>query len=315
MANQTILLIDPDTRNLSVMEVQLRKHRYNVQTASEISQALQLIRVTPPDLIICEADVKGESGIELCKRLKGEVATSETPFIILSADLSLKVNALETGADDFLAKPVYVGELKDRLEVVLQKRKRLGLEKGQSSRFFGRLEEMDLLYLLQIIDVSRRSGSLKIEHKNQNGALWFEEGELLDAEMGHLKGVDAIYRLLTWSFGQYEFDFNKPTRSRQINNSIAEIKAEGVQRVTQWNSMCEQLPALETILRVDRSALTEREDRGEPLNHEMTQVLSVFDGYKTMQEVIDTSRLPDLDILKHLTLLYFVPHTIATRPP
>jgi DNA-binding response OmpR family regulator len=126
MANQTILLIDPDTRNLSVMEVQLRKHGYTVQTASEISQALQIIRVTPPDLIICEADVKGESGLELCERLKGEVATSETPFIILSADLGLKVNALETGADDFLAKPVYVGELKDRLEVVLQKKKAAG---------------------------------------------------------------------------------------------------------------------------------------------------------------------------------------------
>ena len=45
---------------------------------------------------------------------------------------------------------------------------------------------MGLLDLLQVIEVSKRSGCLSIEHKGQSGSLWFQEGVLHDAEMGHL---------------------------------------------------------------------------------------------------------------------------------
>ena len=163
MANQTILLIDPDTRNLSVMEVQLRKYGYVVHSTSSANQAMEIIRVGTPDLIISEMHLNDVKGLDFCRQLKNDSRTSSTPFIFLSHQEELKMGALEIGADDFLTKPVYMGELKDRIEFLLQKKQRLGLEKGQGNRFFGRLEEMGLLDLLQIVDVSRKSGQLTLD--------------------------------------------------------------------------------------------------------------------------------------------------------
>ena len=87
---------------------------------------------------------------------------------------SKRVDCLTAGADDVLVRPVYMAELKDRAEILLQKRKRKGMEQGAGNRFFGRLEEMGLLDLLQVIEVSKRSGRLQIEHRGQSGYCGFK---------------------------------------------------------------------------------------------------------------------------------------------
>jgi DNA-binding response OmpR family regulator len=307
MAKQSILLIDPHQRSLSVMEPSLRKFGYEVQCAMGRPQAESYIQLSIPDLIVTEVALQGrgsqdQDGISLCKEFKADPKLAEVPIIFVSDQEEARASCLNAGAETFLVKPVYMGELKTVIEAALKRRQRVSLEHASGDRFFGRLEEMGLLDLLQVIDVSRRSGELLIEHRGQKGSLSFKDGQLLDAQLGKLSGPDAIYRLLTWEFGQYEFDFNAPERPRRIELSIAEVKEEGLKRLDQWNQMCGQLPSLDTVLRVDRAAVS---DRGEPLSPEMNTVLRLFDGRRTMQEVIDQTGLPDLTGLNALTLLYF----------
>ena len=302
MAKHTLLLVDPDDHSLNVMEVSLRNFGYQVYSVTDAEQAWPVIRMTPPDLIISEIRLAGQSGLEFCQQIKSEAQTKKIPFIFVSDQLAQKVDALQSGADEFLSKPVYMGELKDRIEMLLNQKHRRGIETGQGSRFFGRLEEMGLPDLLQIIDVSPKEGLLSIDHKGYQGQIWFKNGEILDAKMAHLQGVAAIYRLLTWTFGQYEFDFNAQVPRNQINQPIAQIKAQGMDHVDQWNRMCEQLPSLETIFRIDQASI---DDRDEATSPSMQQILHQFDGERTMQEVIDSVRFPDLNILRDLTELYF----------
>lgn len=302
MAEQTLLLIDPNKQNLESMEVQLRKSGYEVASASSVERALQLLSVSPPDLIISEYDLGSDSAVNLCKRLKGEIATQSTPFMIITDHESKRVDCLTAGADDVLVRPVYMAELKDRAGLLLQKRKRKGMEQGAGNRFFGRLEEMGLLDLLQVIEVSKRSGCLSIEHKGQSGSLWFQDGVLHDAEMGHLNNRNAVNRLLTWEYGQYEFDFKAKARPNVIQSTLEDIRSVGLRHVDQWNKMCEQLPPLETIFRSDPAVI---EERPEPLSRLLKKLIERFDGRRTALEVINVSPEDDLDVLQGLTLLYF----------
>jgi two-component system alkaline phosphatase synthesis response regulator PhoP len=113
-----------------------------------MQSALQNIYIEAPDLIISEVDLKEDSGLDLCTQLKEQEDYNSIPMIFLSSKIEDKAKALSLGADDFLVKPVYMGELKDRMEILLQKKQRLGLEQGEGNRFFGCLEEMALLDLL-----------------------------------------------------------------------------------------------------------------------------------------------------------------------
>ena len=256
MAEQTLLIIDPNPQSLNVMEVQLRKYDYEVISANTVERALQLLSVSPPDLIISEYSLdEGEDAVNLCKRLKGEVATQSIPFIILTEHDDQKSDCHEAGADEVVAKPIYIAELRDRAEILLQKRRRLTLEQGVGQRFFGRLEEMGLLDLMQVIEVSKRSGQLMIEHQSSKGSLWFQDGVVHDAELNQLQGKDALNRLLTWEFGQYEFDFKAAPRPNMIKTELSDLRARGLSYVDQWNKMCEQLPPLETVFRQDPAVL------------------------------------------------------------
>lgn len=302
MAEQTLLLIDPNPQNLDSMEVQLRKYGYEVATANSVERAIQLISVSPPDLIVSEFNLDQDTALELCRRLKSEIGTQATPFMIITDHESKRVDCLTAGADDVLVRPIYMAELKDRAELLIQKRKRKGMEQGAGNRFFGRLEEMGLLDLLQVIEVSKRSGCLTIEHKGHSGSLWFQEGVLHDAEMDHLHNRDAVNRLLTWEYGQYEFDFQASPRANAIQSSLEEIRSVGLRHVDQWNKMCEQLPPLETIFRSDPAVI---EDRAEPLSRLLRNLIERFDGRRTALEVIDISSEDDLKVLQGLTQLYF----------
>ena len=84
MAEQTLLIIDPNPQSLNVMEVQLRTYDYEVLTALSVERALRILSVSPPDLIICEYALDaGERAVDLCERLKNEVVTSTIPFMII----------------------------------------------------------------------------------------------------------------------------------------------------------------------------------------------------------------------------------------
>ena len=207
MAKHTLLLIDPEDQNRGVMEVSLRKVGYTIDTAQNAAQAKQRVQKSAPDLIISEMNLPDASGLDLCEQFKSDPNLQNIPFIFLTSDAGARSQALEIGADDFLAKPIYMSELKDRLEVALMKQQRHALEQGDDKRFIGRLEEMGLVDLLQVIDVSKRSGVLSIEHKGQQGEIWFRDGELLDAKMSHLTATDAINRILIWEDGKFDFNF------------------------------------------------------------------------------------------------------------
>lgn len=303
MAEQTLLIIDPNPQSLNVMEVQLRKDHYEVIGASSVERAEQIIEVSSPDLIVCDYHLDGGlKAPEFCRRLKAGIATRSIPLLTIVDQDQQRVDCLGEGADDVLVKPLYMAELKDRAELLLQRRRRLTLERGVGQRFFGRLEEMGLLDLMQVIEVSRRSGALVIEHQSHQAKMWFKDGVVHDAELKGLSGESALKRLLTWEFGQYEFDFQGGERPNEINRSLEEIKSRGLAYVDQWHKISEQLPSLETVFRQDPGAIT---DRFEPLESSLQSLIDLFDGQLSALEVIDRSRRPDIEALQGLTQLYF----------
>lgn len=97
---------------------------YEVLSASKGEEALKLAASHLPDIVVTDWMMPGMSGIELCRKLKSDEATSHIPVIILTAraDGSSKVEGLETGADDYLTKPFEMTELKARLRNLINQR-------------------------------------------------------------------------------------------------------------------------------------------------------------------------------------------------
>lgn len=118
-----VLIVDDEPLNVDYLEQELEDLRYDTMSASNGLEALGMVGVEPPDLILLDIMMPKMDGFEVLSRLKKEEKTRDIPVIIISAsdDLENVVRGIELGAEDYIPKPFD--------PVLLQARMRSSLEK------------------------------------------------------------------------------------------------------------------------------------------------------------------------------------------
>ena len=103
-----ILIADDEPDILEIIQYNLQNEGYEVATAKNGNEAIDLAKRFQPDLIILDIMMPGKNGIEVCNILRLQPAFNDTLIIFLTAlsDEGSEVKGLETGADDYLTKPV-----------------------------------------------------------------------------------------------------------------------------------------------------------------------------------------------------------------
>lgn len=103
-----ILVVDDQPANVRLLEARLQAEYFDVCTAENGQQALEVARLEQPDVILLDVMMPGMDGYEVCRRLKADAATRHIPVVMVTAlDQSEdRIKGLEAGADDFLTKPV-----------------------------------------------------------------------------------------------------------------------------------------------------------------------------------------------------------------
>ena len=103
-----ILIADDEPDILEIIQYNLNAEGYEVITAKNGEEAIELAKFQQPDLIILDIMMPGKNGIEVCNILRLEPAFENTLIIFLTAlsDEGTEVKGLETGADDYITKPV-----------------------------------------------------------------------------------------------------------------------------------------------------------------------------------------------------------------
>lgn len=122
----TVLVID-DNSDIRALVGTLLKDDYVVLTASDGAKGLKLAAKYVPDLIICDVMMPVMDGLECCRRLKSEQATSHIPVLMLTACSmdEQRIQGYECGADGYLSKPFNAGVLLARCRSLIENRRRI----------------------------------------------------------------------------------------------------------------------------------------------------------------------------------------------
>jgi signal transduction histidine kinase len=120
-----LLVVDDRPDNLYVIEQVMGEYlpACTVYTAPNAETALRLAIEHHPDGILSDIQMPGTDGIQLCRQLKAHPETSHIPVVLMTAhtsEVNLRVEALDAGADDFIAKPIDNVELAARLKVMFR---------------------------------------------------------------------------------------------------------------------------------------------------------------------------------------------------
>jgi DNA-binding response OmpR family regulator len=122
---QKILVVDDEPEAVELVEFNLKGAGYEVATAGDGAEALNKARRIQPNLIILDVMMPEIDGMEVCKLLRRDPATSTIPIIMLTAKASEvdRVLGLELGADDYVVKPFSPRELVLRVKKILERGK------------------------------------------------------------------------------------------------------------------------------------------------------------------------------------------------
>src|SRR5919109_1621208 len=121
-----ILVVEDEESLLQTLRYNLSRAGHEVRLSTNGAQALEMIRGTPPDLVVLDLMLPGLDGLELCRAVRADTlnpAVAHVPILMLTArDEEIdKVVGLEVGADDYLTKPFSMHELLARVKAQLRR--------------------------------------------------------------------------------------------------------------------------------------------------------------------------------------------------
>jgi two-component system KDP operon response regulator KdpE len=115
-----ILVVDDEPQITRVLRTSLTAQGYEIRVASDGEMALEILKDFSPDLVITDLAMPNMNGVELCRRVR---SFSQVPILVLSVrqEERSKIEALDSGADDYITKPFSTGELLARVRAALRR--------------------------------------------------------------------------------------------------------------------------------------------------------------------------------------------------
>ncbi|RKK04761.1 phosphate regulon transcriptional regulatory protein PhoB [Pseudoroseomonas wenyumeiae] len=119
----TILVVEDEAPLLTLLRYNLEKQGFRVEEATDGQEALLRVAEAAPDLILLDWMLPALSGLEVCRQLRRKAPTRDLPIIMVTARTEDQdaVRALDTGADDYIAKPFVMDALMARIRALLRR--------------------------------------------------------------------------------------------------------------------------------------------------------------------------------------------------
>lgn len=305
VVKKNVLLVDADSKTLRMLDIGLRQAGFAVTLANSVDEAESKAALLEPDIVITDTQLPGgRPGLELIRTLRQQPTSASVPILVISSetDRTQRARTIEAGADEFLTKPLYLREVLLRVRALLERRGNEALEKWQQAAAFrGVLGELGLFDLTQTVEIGRKTGRLTLENRDQRGEVFFRDGKVVHARQGRLFGEHAFYRLLTWKEGAFCMALGPHQQPDGIVLSTQGLLLEGMRRLDEWARLTECLPPVEHAFDLHYEHFASRlPDVPEELN----PLLKLFDGSRSLLDIIDESDFGDLEALEICARLY-----------
>ena len=240
-----ILIVEDDPWMQRELLSVLDGRGYELMPASNGVTALARASGTLPDVIVSDVVMPVMDGWTLLKRVRHNARLASVPFMFLSGHSSPQdlQRAFRLGADDFVPKPFDVKDLAERIDHMLYRTSRTSgafvrpSEVGAVSDqfgFSGSLGDISFTALLSFLDMERKSGMVILRNGDERGRVFVRDGRVVSARLDRgpsLTNAEAIYWMLRWSAGKFEFRALVIEMDDEVRCPTAFLVLEGARRL------------------------------------------------------------------------------------
>ena len=307
MPSIEILIADGNKARAERVACALEAEGHPCEVVSQGALALEVALAAHPRIVVAETDLELVDAAKLAEILRANPRTRTVRFLFLGAnakrgqlggigdaslDASAEIDTVIEAVSSLLDRQCKVDDLEDRTENELE--------------FCGELSELGPAELMQALHVRRATGVLELRSGGAErlamGRVIFQDGEMFSAELGPIRGEKALFRMLDWRAGEFEFAPSAETFVAEILSPTRALLAEGLRQLDEWARLAPNLPPMESPVRL----IVNRNDLPQ-LVHPLTQeVLGLLDEYDFVRDVVDHCSRPDYQVLRTL-------HTLSER--
>lgn len=233
-----LLVVDDDADIRELLSTQLSAIGYEVTTAADGVEALDLANRDRPDLMIVDVMMPGLDGFQLVQTILDQPFTSDIPCVFLTAkdEVPDRVKGLRLGAYDYVTKPFSMNELVARIEGIMA-RKDLGVSAlSHDAVVAGKLGEVTLPGVVQTVEDSRLSGVLHLSWGGLEGEIAFNEGRMVGAKVGEQKGEEALVEALRQPGGTFNFERCEAPEGKPMGESNIAVFIRAMKRIDEANA-------------------------------------------------------------------------------
>ncbi len=275
-----------------------------VEHASHGAAALEVALERVPDLIICPLDLPVIDAVRLTEILRANPHTRAACFLFLTID-ELDAPIVMDPRDSAVASPWDVEEILRYVEPILAQNARAGASRS-NSEISGRLTQISLVDLLQIFQMNEKTGTLRVSNATgtSSGAVLVRRGQVVDASIPLADGTSigrekALFRLLTWRDGSFEFLSGETVGGARIQTPTRSLLLEGMRQKDELATRGGNLPADISRLRVAARS----EDVRSWTHPGIREVVGAAETYQRVSDIVDHCRMPDYQVLCALSEL------------
>lgn len=205
----TVVLVARDLPELPAIEARLARDGMQLVVADRVEEAQVLVRGLRPAGLLIDEHLPPEGGLGLLVSMAAGEATREIPVLLLvdPGDPAAVGRALELGAEDVLDRPVRPEMLAARLRRALSRRA------PTAAAVQGRLGEITLPDLLQVLTLGGRTAVVCVSTRQRTGWVQVRGGQLAAAALGVLEGEEALDALVGVEAGRFEIAFRDDGRT------------------------------------------------------------------------------------------------------
>lgn len=170
----------------------------------------------------------------------------------------------------------------------------------------GSLKHLHLADVIQLISVSGKTGLFHLKRGDSAGLLYLKDGNIVHAEVGEIKGEEAVYELAIWDDGEFYFEPDVEPKVRSINKSNTNLLMEAARRMDEWRVLSRKIPSLELV---PEFIMEQSQDRGQiQLSTSEWVILTRINGKNDIRAI---SRLCNIPVFEVCKILYgLVTHSL-----
>jgi CheY-like chemotaxis protein len=226
-----ILVVDDNPTILKLVMRSLDKCG-ELLTATDGADALMKAIELKPDLVISDYSMPVMDGRALFEKLRARKETQGIPFVFLASqqEIDEHLRMVVDGVEEYFVKPFFVRDLAERAHRITTRLHQARMEKlgARGGMVAGRLSEMSLIDWMQSLEQGRKTCALIVRNGSDECFLYFDEGQVTHATYGALTGDQAVFKVLTWTDGDWELDFSKTATEHTTTMPTQGLMMEGL---------------------------------------------------------------------------------------